>query len=103
MPIQMLQIAAYALVIAFFLLFGLFLFLLIQPYTREEQAPPLSPAQQARMEALWHELRIGDYALALGLFLLVGLLTFLLAKKDERQQKHGSHLSPDSRNRKGKE
>ena len=94
--------ATYALIIAFFLLFGILLFFLIQPYTREEQAPALSPAQQARMEALWHELRLGDYALALGLFLLVGLLAFVLMKKDERQQRH-RYLLPSgcNRNREG--
>ncbi len=95
MQLQTLQMAAYALIVAFFLLFGLLLFSLIQSYTEEESVPPsLSPAQQERTKALTHELKIVDYALALGLFLLVGLLAWVLAKKDEQEEECRHLLLP---------
>lgn len=91
LPAEMLQIAAYALIVGFFLLFGLLLVWLVYPYTEEKPAPLSSAAQQAHQD-LKNQTKqtIADCALALGLFLLVSLLVLVMAKKEapkERQER----------------
>lgn len=88
MPVQMDQIAAYAMIIGFFLLFGLIFLTQVQSYTGEEQAlPSLSPAAQEVEDELKRKSRRGRIyaALILAFFLLLGI--FLLGAIWEEEHK----------------
>lgn len=87
MPVQMDQIAAYAMIVAFFLLFGIFFVTQVQPYTGEEQAlPPLSPAaEEVEREVKSKSKRGRIYAACmLSFFLVLGVFLVLAVREEER-------------------
>lgn len=90
---QMLAIAAYAMIIGFFLVFAGLVFLLAHPGSQREQAS-LGPAEQKRKQGQGSETTGGivDYALIVALFLLIGVLAFVVAHIDAKEKAKGESV-----------
>jgi len=90
---QMLAIAAYAMIVGFFIVFAGLVFLLAHPGAQSEQVSS-NPAEQKRKQGRGSETPAGvvDYALIVALFTLIGVLTFIVARADAKYKERGGSV-----------
>jgi preprotein translocase subunit YajC len=82
---QMLAIAAYAMIIGFFLVFAGMVFLLAYPSSQSEQASS-NPAECKQRQDSETATDFIDDALIVALFLLIGVLAFVVARADAKEK-----------------